>query len=388
MSNGIDEPYWPPNEEYPEPPKPSTDPYGDPPPFEEPPPIGEVVNAPPQGSPLQRLGEAMADRKDPEWLVEGVFASGCFYILAGEPKMGNKTTLASHLSICLASGENFLGLETKRCRVAVLNLEDGKQTMLNRFWRFGIEVGSEIEIDLLIEEDRYEEAVEIIRKSKNPPDVLIIDPLLEVELLMGVQSENAAVEMGRVLKSLRSLARKCGICVILLHHAGAKSDMRGSSTLKGSTDGWITIKYKKKLKMRRMSWWTRIAPIGYVDFVVQYDDDDRITIDASGTPVFDSDGEDASDEVDEGSGINQEVYQKVCSVLQREDIRKNGISKVGIKKEAKIKASSVKPIIDILQADGLIEERGRKWFWVDSKASVSTPDTFFNTPQDDSNGTT
>ena len=333
-------------------------------------------------SPLMPLGKAMGRRREIEWLVEGLLPRGSFVILAGEAKKGMKTTIATHLSLCLARGEPFLGLPTQKCKVAMLNLEDGEQVMLNRYYNFGVREGDDVPVDLLIDEDRYLEAIEIVKQQK--PDVVIIDPLLEVELLMGVTSENAAIEMGTILRSLRRLARKDGITTLLMHHAGAKSEMRGSTTLRGSTDGWLSVKWMKKIRCRRLSWWLRLAEQGYVDLAVQYDEDNRITVDVAGAPVFGDDGESngKSNDDDDGTTVNPDVYTRIVAALQ--EAGEDGLTKTDIQKGARVKTASVKPIIEMLLTDRLVEKKGRRYTWL---TAATTPDSSADPVDDFFSGT-
>ena len=331
-------------------------------------------------SPLKRLGEAMVDMQPPEWIVEGLLPRGAFVMLAGEAKVARKTTLATHLSICLAKGEPFLGLPTKKCRVAMLNLEDGYQTMLGRYYDFGIRAGDELPIDLLVDENRLFDALDVVRKEK--PDVVIIDPLMEVEILFGVKSENASIEMATVLKELRRLARELNILVVVMHHAGAKSELRGSTTLKGSTDGWFVLSWIKKLGVRRLKWWLRRAPEGHVDLSIQYTET-GIDVDCVTAPVFgdtgDGGAEGSSDE-DDGGGINQDSYTRICTVLQKAI---GPMSQNEIREAARVRKKDLPDILAMLLNDGLVETstvgRMKQWSWKRDEATsplVSDGDLF------------
>jgi hypothetical protein len=324
------------------------------------------------------LGEAMKDRKSPEWLVEGLLPKGAFVVLAGEPKRARKTLLTLHLALCLAKGEPFLGFPTKRSKVVIANMEDGYQCLLERFWAYGVREDNDLDIHLLRDDGDVMGMIGAI--ADDPPDALLIDPMMELELEYGVKSENDATDMGRVLRDMRNLARRNNTLVFLAHHSGTKSEIRGSSAFRGSTDGWFTLAKRPKSEARRLAWWLRRAPEGYVDVSIDVTAGEDwqiqdIEVDCISAPVLrepeDESGkkarEDREDEAVET--FNAETYSRICAALQEAG---EPVTQAYIRKHARVKSNDLPRALDMLTRDGLIEvvgDKRKKYSWVHIQGS-------------------
>lgn len=341
----------------------------------------EENNSPPTADPILQLlfedsgngddglvdiGQLMSQRRPVEWVVEGLIPRNSFLILAGEAKKGMKTTLATHLALCLANGAPFLGMGTKACKVAILNLEDGLPCILDRFYFFGARSGDTTQIKILVDEEQYQDGLE--QAVQWGADVIIIDPLLELELSAGVKNENDNIQMGMILRGIRHIVRRDHTVVLLLHHSGAKSDMRGASALRGSIDGWLTIKRQKKNSTHRLAWWVRRAQEGYVDVDIKYvteDDETTINIDCTGAPVLGdaaSDGrDDDDDDDDEGSSMGVDTLARVAQALQdaEEPLSLNKLQPI-----AKARREALTEALELLEIDGLVAHEKKGWVWL------------------------
>jgi len=318
--------------------------------------------------------DIMKDRRPVEWIVNGLIPRNSFIILTGEAKKARKTTLATHLALCLVNGSPFLGMSTRPCKVAILNLEDGKDCVLDRLYFFGVRQGDTLEngerlpLKIITDEDRYQDALN--ESIAWGADVIIIDPLIEVELLAGVKNENDNIQLGQVLRGIRRIVRDNNLAVLLLHHGGAKSEMRGATVLKGSTDGWLTLKIQRKSKTRRLSWWVRRAAEGYVDVDIEYvtesgNDDLSIKVDCPSAPVFGSvDDQNGDDDEDEGGGVSSDLLMRVARLLQEATKNGEALSKKQIRLAVKVRRETVAEVLDVLQSDGLAVTTPKgKWAW-------------------------
>lgn len=333
-----------------------------------------ITNKPPA---TEYVVDIMKDRRPVEWIVNGLIPRNSFMILAGEAKKARKTTLSTHLALCLINGSPFLGMTTQPCKVAMLNLEDGKDCVLDRFYYFGVRQGDTLEngeklpLKIITDEDRYLDALN--EAVEWGADVIIIDPLIEVELLAGVKNENDNIQLGQVLRGIRRIVRANNIVVLLLHHGGAKSDMRGATVLKGSTDGWLMIKLHKA-KNRRLSWWIRRAAEGYVDVDIKYvagstADDLSINVDCASAPVF---GTPDQDDEDEGANMSDDTLTRVGKLLQEAAVEGKPLSKKQIRLAIKVRNEAVTEALNVLQNDGLVTVNAKgKWSW---KAADIPPD--------------
>ena len=68
-----------------------------------------------------------------EFLVDGFLPRGYVTILAGDPKVG-KTVLASAITLAIAEGSPFGGMETNRGGVLWLSLEEKHAKSELRLW--------------------------------------------------------------------------------------------------------------------------------------------------------------------------------------------------------------------------------------------------------------
>ena len=326
---------------------------------------GTILNA---GDIIKRASEVVKDRKPIDWIVEGVLPAGSFVTFTGPPKLGMKTVISMHLALCLARGEPFLGFETKKCDVWMLNLEDGYQMMANRLYAFGVrETDVDLELSILTDEENFSSAFALMCQRR--PAVVIIDPMIELELLWGVTNENDSVQVSGVMKKLRNAAHKLGITIMIIHHAGTKSDHRGSTALKGSTDGWFTIKWVKSKRCRTLSWQPRGADRGEIDVGVVFADD-TVTVDCLSGPRWGDDIEDGmeDDELSDVDGMTSEGYQKICQVFQESSVP---LSKEDVRKICKLRRGAVKAVMEQLESTGLLVKEGKKWKWVSRAADAS-----------------
>ncbi len=329
------------------------------------------------GSIIRRASEVVKDRKPIDWIVEGVLPAGSFVTFAGPPKTGMKTVISMHLALCLARGEPFLGFATKKCDVWMLNLEDGYQMMANRLYAFGVrETDVDLDLSILTDEDNFSAAFALMCQKR--PTVVIIDPLMELELLWGVTNENDAVQVAGVMKKIRLAAHKLGITILLIHHAGTKSDHRGSTALKGSTDGWLMVDWRRSKRARVLSWQPRGADRGEIDVGVVFTDD-SVTVDCLSGPRWGDDIEDNGEDDDRSDeeGMNAEGYQKVCQVFQEAG---GPLGKEDVRKMCKLRRGAVKAIMDQLESSGLLVKEGKKWRWSAKAAEMS--DSFDPIPAD------
>lgn len=318
--------------------------------------------------PCKQIGEAIYEVREPEWVVDGLFAKGSLIMLAGKPKKGRKSLISIYMAVALARGLPLFGLPVKQgLKVMMLNLEDGYQRVLRRFRDYGVQPGDLMPLRILAVDGEYLRALELIKRD--PPDVLFIDPLMELELMAGVKNENDSNQVAALLKPIRDLARMLAILIFLLHHFGVDGKRaRGSSALEGSTDGWINSNFIEKKGVQRLGWTLRDADDGYVDLKIDYQPG-NVRIDIDSAPVFGTTGEITgrnkdSDDDDEGGGKGalvtqsakdraEQIFKAASEPLTRDMLREiSGISN-----------NVVTEIMRQFAQDSLIRKNGRRWEW-------------------------
>ncbi len=148
------------------------------------------------------------------FLVENFLPAKSVAIAAGDSTIG-KSPLVSQVGICVAAGIRFLGQLTKQGRVLHFDLEnslDDSRAIRNALVPFlGLSVAP---ADLLLatEPRSLEQLGMLLTELK--PALVIIDSLRA--FAPEATAENA--KTGEWLNKLRSLARKYGVCFLLVHH--------------------------------------------------------------------------------------------------------------------------------------------------------------------------
>lgn len=191
---------------------------------------------------------------DMEMLVEGIIPAESLGFIAGPPKQGRKTTLATSLAVAVAGGGRWLDRDVQAGRkVLYLAAEEPESAVKKRTRQItnGLllpkETEETIRQNILIgcaprwTLDTAEGQSEIeagIRQHS--PALVILDPL--TRLFVGDENDRGAVEP--VLSFLKGLVLRYHTSVCIIHHAskGAASGstpenmLRGSSALRGAHD--------------------------------------------------------------------------------------------------------------------------------------------------------
>jgi len=195
-----------------------------------------------QALPVTRLARlALADDPQPDWLVEGLWASHAVGCIGGTPKIG-KTWLALELALAVASGTPCLGRFAVRDPgpVLVYCAEDTALAVKQRV--AGLATARGVDFDRLAvgwigaaslylddPRDRRRLTLTLIATK---PRMLVLDPL--VRLHRG--DENSAAEISELLGFLRSLQREHGVAVVLVHHVRKSGAADPGQSLRGSGD--------------------------------------------------------------------------------------------------------------------------------------------------------
>jgi hypothetical protein len=192
--------------------------------------------------PVTRLARltAPADQQ-PDWLVEGLWASQAVGCIGGIPKIG-KTWLALELALAVASGKPCLGRFAvhQPGPVLVYCAEDKALAVKKRvaglakvrgvdFDRLAVGWIGASSLHLDDPRDRRRLAVTLLATK---PRMLVLDPL--VRLHRG--DENSAAEVSDLLGFLRTLQRDHGVAVVLVHHVRKSGAADPGQALRGSGD--------------------------------------------------------------------------------------------------------------------------------------------------------
>jgi hypothetical protein len=184
----------------------------------------------------------------PEPIVgDGVLLDNTILEIVGEAK-SKKTFLALNMSVAIASGKSFAGLNIeKQSRVLHLSAEGGYFPTRERIQTMAKDISEEalsniyfskyVNMSIDVDDD-YHALQSWIEKAK--PDVLVLDPLIRFHS----QDENSSTAMNVVFRRFRELIDKYSLSIIIVHHTGKNTSLggRGSSLIRGEYDSCITLK--------------------------------------------------------------------------------------------------------------------------------------------------
>lgn len=205
--------------------------------------------------PVVRASELEVPAHREAWLIERLWTHQAVGVIGGCPKSG-KTWLALEMAVAVAAGSPCLGVFPVRTAGPVLlyAAEDSaadlraRIEMLARVRGAGFEhldvrviTADSLRLDRLEDQDRLEATLFL-----HHPALLILDPLVRVHAI----DENVAGQVAALLGYLRSLQRKCGVAITLIHHlrknsspsSGAGNNLRGSGDLYAWLDSFLYLR--------------------------------------------------------------------------------------------------------------------------------------------------
>ena len=182
------------------------------------------------------------------FIVDRLLAPG-LYVLAGAPKVG-KSWLVLDLCLSVAEGRDFLGHQTKKGQVVYLALEDSLIRLQNRVYEFTDEPTENLDFALLADSigNGLEKQLEALKEKRPDIKLVVIDTLQMVR--SGTDISYAADY--NELSSLKSLADKMEIALLLVHHTRKNYDadpfnmISGTTGISGCVDGSFVLTETKR----------------------------------------------------------------------------------------------------------------------------------------------
>lgn len=182
------------------------------------------------------------------WLIERLWVHQAVGVIGGSPKSG-KTWLALEMAVSVASGSACLETfavhspgpvllyaaedSAKAIRMRLNTLAQLHKISLAQLDVHIITIDS-LRLDRSDHQDRLEATLYLYK-----PALLVLDPLVRVHAI----DENIAGQVAALLGYLRSLQRKTGTAVVLVHHVRKNASPAGSAgyNLRGSGDlyAWL-----------------------------------------------------------------------------------------------------------------------------------------------------
>lgn len=182
------------------------------------------------------------------WQINRHFASNSLIALVGVSGIG-KSFLALDYSMCIATGKPYLGIYDVKKGVVLYVASEGSTGLHTRMQAWMTFRGvKDIPSDLffatcsfdLMTADGAGEIMKIVEEDlKCHPSLIVIDTLARN---YGMGNENAAQDMGQVIKIADFLRDQFGSTILFLHHAGHNEKRpRGSTALLGASDTLLML---------------------------------------------------------------------------------------------------------------------------------------------------
>lgn len=201
-----------------------------------------------QPLPVVRASDLETPVCQQSWLIERLWTHQAVGIIGGSPKSG-KTWLALEMAVSVASGSSCFSTFPVFSPGPVLlyAAEDSAATLRSRvetlarlhkvsFERLDVHIIAvdSLRLDRPDHQDRLESTLHI-----HKPALLLLDPLVRVHAI----DENVAGQVAALLGYLRSLQRKTGTAIAVVHHVRKNASPTGAAgnSLRGSGDlyAWL-----------------------------------------------------------------------------------------------------------------------------------------------------
>ena len=175
------------------------------------------------------------------FVVDGLLPKG-LHIFAGPPKVG-KSRLLLQLALAVASGNNFLGLDTEQGTVLSLCLEDNLSRLQKRVSELTDDPPDNLHLATIAEslaDGLCDQLVDFLEEHDDT-NLIIIDTLQKVR--DGTGDGNLYASDYKDVRTLKRIADEYGIALVLVHHLRKReaSDphmmISGTSGLVGAADG-------------------------------------------------------------------------------------------------------------------------------------------------------
>lgn len=191
------------------------------------------------------------DFSDLEWYIDGIVPKGAVMIIGGSAGTG-KTCLMLQMAACLMSGSDFIGRETMKCHVLVVENNEAQTLVKDKIRKQASLYPNLFDLNIYWGNVRVDmDSKKLLRLAVyTHPDVIFIDTFSDLHTL----DENNAGDMGKVMHALRETASETGATVICLHHYSRPfvskegqviaGHFRGSSSLDGECDFALGLERK------------------------------------------------------------------------------------------------------------------------------------------------
>ena len=176
--------------------------------------------------------------KPKEFIIDGLLTHG-LYVLAGAQKV-RKSQMAMDICLSIATGAPVLSRETIQGTALYLCLEDNYQRVQDRLFQMNATPVENLNFALIADKigAGLEEQIENFKKEHDDLKIVVVDVIQMVHSNVESSYGSDYAE----LISLKQLAYRLGICILLIHHTRKCKDndpfnlISGSTGISGSAD--------------------------------------------------------------------------------------------------------------------------------------------------------
>lgn len=184
-----------------------------------------------------------------EFVVDNLIAQGLF-ILAGAPKIG-KSWLALDICLSVAKGEPVLNAKTVQGTALYLCLEDSRIRIQNRLYEMTDEPTEQLHFALIADTigTGLEQQIENFILEHRNTKIIFIDTLQKIR---SDSPDSTYATDYKELSVLKSVADKCSVAIVLVHHLRKTKDadpfnmISGTTGISGCVDGSFVLSESKR----------------------------------------------------------------------------------------------------------------------------------------------
>ena len=184
------------------------------------------------------------------FVVDDLLPQG-LHLLAGAPKIG-KSWLALWLCLCAAQGKPLWTFATRPCEVLYLCLEDSFQRIQSRLFDLTEDAPPTLHFAVMSQQlhNGLVEQIEQFLKEHPQTRLIVIDTLQRIRT--AGNDANPYASDYRDIGVLKTLADKCRIAILLVHHLRKMNDddpmnmISGTTGLSGATDSNFVLRKSQR----------------------------------------------------------------------------------------------------------------------------------------------
>ena len=184
------------------------------------------------------------------FVVDDLLPQG-LHLLAGAPKIG-KSWLALWVCLCVAQGKPLWTFATRPCEVLYLCLEDSFQRIQSRLFDLTEDAPPTLHFAVMSQQlhNGLVEQIEQFLKEHPQTRLIVIDTLQRIRT--AGNDANPYASDYRDIGVLKTLADKCRIAILLVHHLRKMNDddpmnmISGTTGLSGATDSNFVLRKSQR----------------------------------------------------------------------------------------------------------------------------------------------